>query len=186
MPAKVKASQEIASRYGYCAVMLSGLGQPHLFPVRPGTSTRLLTLAACKPKSDSAPLGDASPALVYQCSNSFDATLLRSPERGPFQTAVDWRNGLGLRRRTNGWDAASVVFAEVECVEFDEAAGLGVTAGSGTAYTRSGPTVATEAARRRCAKISISGQIWITAKAEIAPTAMAPAILARMSRMGEK
>ena len=81
---------------------------------------------------------------------------------------------------------ASVVVDEVECVELDEVAGVGATVGSGTAYTRGGPIVATEAARRRCAKISISGQIWITAKAEIAPTAMAPAILARMSRMGEK
>jgi hypothetical protein len=81
---------------------------------------------------------------------------------------------------------ASIVVDEVECVELDEVAGLGVTVGSSTVYTRSGPIVTTGAARRRCAKISISGQIWITAKAEIAPTAMAPAMLARMSRMGEK
>jgi hypothetical protein len=81
---------------------------------------------------------------------------------------------------------ASLVFDEVECVELDEAAGLGVTVSSGIAYTRSAPVVAPGAARRRCATISISGHIWITAKAEIAPTAMAPAILARMSRMGEK
>jgi hypothetical protein len=82
---------------------------------------------------------------------------------------------------------ASVVFDEVESVEFEEVAGLGVTAGSGTAYTRSGgPIVATAAARRRCAKMSISGQIWITAKPEIAPTAMVPKIIPSMSRMGEK
>jgi hypothetical protein len=54
---------------------------------------------------------------------------------------------------------ASVVFDEVESVEFEEVAGLGVTAGSGTAYTRSGgPIVATAAARRRCAKMSIRGK----------------------------
>jgi hypothetical protein len=74
---------------------------------------------------------------------------------------------------------ASVVFDEVESVEV---AGLGVTAGSGTAYTRSGPTVATATARRRCTKMSISGQIWITAKPEIAPTA----IPSKVSRVGEK
>jgi hypothetical protein len=56
------------------------------------------------------PLGVPSPALVYQCSNSFDASLLCSPERRPLQLAVDWRNlrvdGLDLRRRTNGWDVS--------------------------------------------------------------------------------
>ena len=93
---------------------------------------------------------------------------------------------MGLRRRTNGWDAASVVFAEVECVEFDEVAGLGVTAESGSAYTRSGSIAATGAVRRPCAKRPIPGQTLTTRNPEIAPTAMAPAILARLSRMGEK
>ena len=82
---------------------------------------------------------------------------------------------------------ASVVFDEVECVEFNEVAGLGITAGSGTAYTRSGSIAATVAVvRRRCAKVSIAGQTWITAKPEIAAIAMAPAIPARLGRAGEK
>ena len=77
---------------------------------------------------------------------------------------------------------ASVVFDEIESVEFDEAAGVGVTAGSGTAYTRSASIAATATVRRRCAKIPISGQIWITAKPEIAATA----IPSKLSRRGEK
>ena len=75
---------------------------------------------------------------------------------------------------------ASVIFDEVKSVEFNDV--VGVTAGSGTAYTRSGQTVATATARRRCAKMLISGQIWITAKPEIAPTA----IPSKVSRVGEK
>jgi hypothetical protein len=68
-----------------------------------------------------------------------------------------------------------------------EFAGLGVTAGSGTAYTRSDSIAATVAVvRRRCAKVSIAGQTWITAKPEIAAIAMAPATPARLSRVGEK
>jgi hypothetical protein len=42
---------------------------------------------------------------------------------------------------------ASVLFAEVECVEFDEVVELGVTAESGSAYTRSGSIAATAAVR---------------------------------------
>jgi hypothetical protein len=47
---------------------------------------------------------------------------------------------------------ASVVFAEVECVEFDEVAGLGVTAESGSAYTRSGSIAATGTVRNPARK----------------------------------
>jgi hypothetical protein len=68
-----------------------------------------------------------------------------------------------------------------------EFAGLGVTAGSGTAYTRSGSITATVAiVRRRCAKVSIAGQTWTTAKPEIAAMAIAPAIPTRLSQVGEK
>jgi len=68
-----------------------------------------------------------------------------------------------------------------------EFAALGVIASSGTAYTRSGSIAATVAVvRRRCAKMSIAGQTWITAKLEIAAVAMAPTIPATLSRVGEK
>jgi hypothetical protein len=66
-------------------------------------------------------------------------------------------------------------------------AGLGVIVGSGTAYTRSGSIAAIVAVvRRRCAKVSIVGQTWITGKAEIAAIAMTQAIPARLTRVGEK
>ena len=68
-----------------------------------------------------------------------------------------------------------------------EFAALGVIASSGTAYTRSGSIAANVAVvRRRCAKMSIAGQTWITAKLEIAAVAMAPTIPATLSRVGEK
>jgi hypothetical protein len=68
-----------------------------------------------------------------------------------------------------------------------EFAGFGVTVGSGTAYMRAGSIAATVVVvRRRCAKMSIAGQTWITAKPEIAAIAMAPARTARLSRVGEK
>jgi hypothetical protein len=161
-----------------------------LFPVRPHVNAFAAALGAGTLNSDPAALGDVR--AQRPCTNAVIAStraFCAAQNAAPFK-----RRSIGGICELTAWldgepmagMLASVVFDEVECVEFNEVAGLGITAGSGTAYTRSGPIVATAAARRRCAKMSISGQIWITAKPEIAPTAMAPAIPARMSRMGEK